>query len=99
MLRPSFRSNIQCKVKETKVRDIKILQPLVTSQKISNAIQVHILKSLHVHWKLQSAGMIDAVPIGKWNLQSANCQGATSKKNRILKNKLLIHVLTENLKS
>jgi len=65
MLRPSLRSNIQCKVKETKVRDIKILQPLVTSQKISNAIQVRILKSLYVHWKLQSAGMIDAVPIGK----------------------------------
>jgi hypothetical protein len=99
MIRPSFHSNIQCEVKETKIRDIKILQPLATSQKINNAIQVRILKSLNVHWKLQSAGMIDTVQIGKWNLQSANCQGATSKKNGIFKNTLLIQVLTENLKS
>jgi len=35
-----------------------MLQPVVTSYKISNAIQVRILKSLNVHWKLQSAGMI-----------------------------------------
>jgi hypothetical protein len=41
-----------------KVRDIQILQSLLTSYKISNANQVRILKSLNVHWKLQSAGMI-----------------------------------------
>jgi hypothetical protein len=37
---------------------MKILQSLVTSYKINNAIEIRILKSIHVKWKLQSAGMI-----------------------------------------
>jgi len=43
MIRSTFHSNIYSEVKETKVRDIQMLQSLVTSYKISNAIKVRIL--------------------------------------------------------